>query len=140
MALNHTAPVASVRQTTRTSRARLTRFTSTQAGGLKRHTFKVGGGSYLSSHDSRMVLSIGSQTQIDWIEVKWPKPSSLVECFVSLPLNQYVTIEEGKGRKITSASARGLFDTALRGITHEMGHFATRDGRSAESAWRTTVG
>jgi enediyne biosynthesis protein E4 len=73
-----------------------------QAGGVKRHTFKVGGGSYLSSHDSRMVLGIGSQTQIDWIEVKWPKPSSLVERFVSLPLNQYVTIEEGKGRKITS--------------------------------------
>jgi hypothetical protein len=30
------------------------------------------GGSYLSSHDPRMVLGIGKRTKIDWLEVEWP--------------------------------------------------------------------
>jgi hypothetical protein len=30
-----------------------------QSGDLKRHQFKVGGGSYLSSHDPRRVLGLG---------------------------------------------------------------------------------
>ncbi|PYV38656.1 MAG: CRTAC1 family protein, partial [Acidobacteria bacterium] len=46
-----------------------------QAGDLKRGRFKVGGGSYLSSHDPRVVLGIGQRTKIDWLEVKWPQPS-----------------------------------------------------------------
>jgi hypothetical protein len=34
-----------------------------QAGGLKRSRTKVGGGSYLSSHDPRMMLGLGSRTK-----------------------------------------------------------------------------
>ena len=46
-----------------------------QAGDLKRSRMKVGGGSYLSSHDPRMVLGIGKRPKIDWLEIKWPQPS-----------------------------------------------------------------
>ena len=72
-----------------------------QAGDLRRHTFKVGGGSYLSSHDPRLVLGIGSHAKINWLEVKWPAPSRLIERFSDLPIDRYVLIEEGKGTKVT---------------------------------------
>jgi len=70
-----------------------------QAGDLKRGRFKVAGGSYLSSHDPRMVLGIGPRTKIDWLEIKWPQPSGLVERFSDLPIDRYITITEGEGRK-----------------------------------------
>ena len=71
-----------------------------QAADLKRTRCKVAGGSYLSSHDPRMVLGIGSRTQMDWIEVKWPGPSRLVERFTDLPLDRYITVEEGSGKPV----------------------------------------
>ncbi len=70
-----------------------------QAGDLKRTRFKVGGGSYLSSHDPRVVLGIGKRTKIEWLEVKWPQPSGAVERFTELPLDRYIKIVEGEGIK-----------------------------------------
>jgi len=71
---------------------------SYQAGDLKRSRIKVGGGSYLSSHDPRMVLGFGQRPKIDVLEVKWPQPSTLVERFTDLPVNRYITIVEGQGK------------------------------------------
>jgi hypothetical protein len=69
-----------------------------RSGDFERHRFKVGGGSYLSSHDPRMVLGLGQRTKIDWIEVKWPLPSGRVERITDLPIDRYVTIVEGDGK------------------------------------------
>jgi len=69
-----------------------------QAGSLTRSRMKVGGGSFLSSHDPRLVLGLGSQPKIDWVEVKWPQPSGAVERFTELPINRYVTLIEGTGK------------------------------------------
>jgi enediyne biosynthesis protein E4 len=71
---------------------------SYQAGDLKRERMKVGGGSFLSSHDPRMVLGIGQRAKVDWLEVKWPQPSGVVERFTKLPLDRYITIVEGTGK------------------------------------------
>ncbi len=71
-----------------------------QAGNLKRHIFKVGGGSYASSHDPRVVLGLGAHTAVDWVEVKWPQPSGMVERFTGLAIDRYHTISEGHGTKI----------------------------------------
>src|SRR5205823_7371153 len=60
-----------------------------RSGYLERNIFKVGGGSYLSSHDPRMVLGLGQQTKLDWLEVKWPEPSAKVERFANLPIDRY---------------------------------------------------
>jgi hypothetical protein len=68
-----------------------------QAGDLLRHRWKVGGGSYLSSHDPRMVLGLGPHKKIDWLEVKWPNPSGKTERFTELPVDRYITIVEGQG-------------------------------------------
>ncbi len=69
-----------------------------QAGDLKRNRMKVGGGSYLSSHDPRMVLGIGKRTKLNWLEVKWPQPSNELERFTDLPVDRYITIMEGQGK------------------------------------------
>jgi len=71
---------------------------SYQSGDLKRHQFKVGGGSYLSSHDPRMVLGLGKRTRIDWLEIQWPQPSGKTERFTELPIDRYITIVEGQGK------------------------------------------
>ncbi len=71
---------------------------SYQAGDLQRHKFKVAGGSYLSSHDPRIVLGVGKRTKIDWLEVQWPQPSGRTERFTNLPLDRYITIVEGEGK------------------------------------------
>jgi enediyne biosynthesis protein E4 len=70
-----------------------------QAGDLKRSRTKVGGGSYLSSHDPRMVLGLGAHTKVDWLEIKWPEPSGLTEKFTDLPINKYITLSEGDSIK-----------------------------------------
>ncbi len=71
---------------------------SYQSGDLKRSHMKVGGGSYLSAHDPRMVLGLGGRKKIDWLEVKWPLPSGLVERFTDLPIDRYITLVEGQGK------------------------------------------
>jgi len=70
-----------------------------QAGDLKRSRLKTGGGSFLSSHDPREVLGIGSRTKIDKLEIRWPQPSGRVETFTDLPIDRYITIVEGSGIK-----------------------------------------
>lgn len=68
---------------------------SWQAGDLKRSTMKVAGGSYLSSHDPRVVLGLGARAKIDWLEIKWPQPSGALERFTDLPVDRYITLTEG---------------------------------------------
>ena len=70
-----------------------------QAGDLKRSRLKVGGGSYLSSHDPREVLGLGKQKKIDKLEIRWPQPSGRTETFTDLPVDRYITIVEGAGIK-----------------------------------------
>jgi enediyne biosynthesis protein E4 len=69
-----------------------------QASDLKRSRMKTGGGSFLSSHDPRLVLGIGPRTKIDLLEVTWPKPSGAVERFMDVPIDRYITIVEGQGK------------------------------------------
>jgi hypothetical protein len=69
-----------------------------QAGDLKRSYQKVGGGSFLSAHDPRMVLGLGDKTKVDSLEIKWPQPSGAVERFTNLPMDRYIKIREGSGK------------------------------------------
>ena len=66
-----------------------------QAGTLKRSRLKTGGGSYLSSHDPREILGIGSATKIDSVEIRWP--SGKVDRLTNLPLKTYIRVVEGAG-------------------------------------------
>jgi hypothetical protein len=71
---------------------------SYQSGEMKRSRMKVGGGSYLSSHDPRMVLGVGKLKKIDWLEISWPQPSGLKQRFSDLPIDRYITIREGQAK------------------------------------------
>ncbi|MGA8782025.1 MAG: ASPIC/UnbV domain-containing protein, partial [Terracidiphilus sp.] len=68
-----------------------------RSGDFERSVLKNGGGSYLASHDSRLVLGIGAREKIDRLEITWPLPSGRVEVFTDLPIDKYITIVEGKG-------------------------------------------
>jgi hypothetical protein len=69
------------------------------SGDWKRSRMKVGGASYLSSHDPGIVLGFGSRTKVDWLEVRWPQPGGKTERFTNLPIDRYITIVEGEGWK-----------------------------------------
>jgi enediyne biosynthesis protein E4 len=71
---------------------------SYQAGDLVRSRMKVGGGSFLSSHDPRIVLGVGQRTKIDWLEIAWPQPSGLKQRFTDVPIDRYITIHEGQAK------------------------------------------
>jgi enediyne biosynthesis protein E4 len=34
---------------------------------------------------------------VDWVEIRWPKPSTRADRLTDLPINKYLTIVEGKG-------------------------------------------
>jgi hypothetical protein len=76
------------------------------AGGVARRRLKTGGGSYLSSHDPRLVLGLGNATRVDWVEVRWPAPSGRVERFSGLPVDAYVTLVEGAAEGAPVSKAR----------------------------------
>ena len=65
------------------------------AGGKTLSVQKTAGGSFLSSHDPRIILGSGKD-QIDWIEVRWPRPSQRVDRIEHPRMNQYTTIAEGQ--------------------------------------------
>ena len=75
-----------------------------QAGDLTRSLFKTGGGSYMASHDPRVVMGIGKRTQMNWVEVKWPQPSGRVERFRNLPIDRYLQFVEGQGEAQKSST------------------------------------
>ncbi|MBC8167091.1 MAG: CRTAC1 family protein [Bryobacteraceae bacterium] len=68
-----------------------------QVGTRKRSRLKTGGGSYLSSHDPREILGLGSSATVDSLEIKWAPPSTRVDRFSAIPADRYIRIEEGRG-------------------------------------------
>lgn len=53
------------------------------------------GGSYLSQSDLRLHFGLGSATQADLIEIRWP--SGQVDRLFKVPANQLILVREGKG-------------------------------------------
>ena len=67
------------------------------AGGKSRSRLKTSGGSYLSSHDPREVLGLGSAGHADRIEIRWPRPSRAVDVLENVAPGKYLRVVEGKG-------------------------------------------
>jgi hypothetical protein len=66
-----------------------------QTGAVKRSRLKIGGGSYLASHDPREILGVGTAAKIDSIEIRWP--SGKIDKLTNPPMNRYVKVVEGEG-------------------------------------------
>ncbi len=65
---------------------------------LKQTRFKVGGGSYLSSHAPRVVLGLGKHERLDTLESNGPSPAGSSKRITDLPINRYITIVEGEDK------------------------------------------
>jgi enediyne biosynthesis protein E4 len=70
-------------------------------GGKIFSRLKTAGGSYLSSQDGRQILGAG-KGQIDWVEVRWPKPSQQVDRIIKPAMNRYMAIAEGQSPATTN--------------------------------------
>jgi hypothetical protein len=66
-------------------------------GGVVRSRLKTAGGSYLSSHDPREVLGLGTAASLDFLEIQWPAPSTRRERIEKVPIDRYLRVVEGKG-------------------------------------------
>ena len=77
---------------------------SWQVGAEVRTRVLNSGGSYLASHDRRILLGLGSSTDLDWIEVAWPAPSTRVERFGVPGIDRYVRLVEGEGKLLVPGS------------------------------------
>jgi hypothetical protein len=64
------------------------------AGGVRRARLKNAGGSYLSSHDPREILGLGSANKVDWLEIRWPAPSKQIDRYTDLPVDRYMELKE----------------------------------------------
>jgi enediyne biosynthesis protein E4 len=53
------------------------------------------GGSYLSQHDLRVHFGLGSATQIDSVEIRWP--SGTTDVIKNLKVDKFYGVQEGKG-------------------------------------------
>jgi enediyne biosynthesis protein E4 len=60
------------------------------------------GSSYISNSDMRVHFGLGSTNQIQYIEVHWP--SGLVERFRNVPVDRIVTVKEGSGEELRTAT------------------------------------
>ena len=65
------------------------------AGDLTLHEAVARGTSYLSPSDPRLHFGLGSRTQADRIEIRWP--SGVVDVVANVAARQLVVIEEGAG-------------------------------------------
>ena len=66
-------------------------------GGVKRTRLKTSGGSCLSSHDPREVIGLGTASSLEWLEIKWPAPSTRVDRIEKAPIDRYLRVVEGEG-------------------------------------------
>ncbi len=69
-----------------------------------------GGLSYCSAQDPRILFGLGPQTKVDALEVLWPSGEQQV--FRDLPVDQYITVEEGKGITTGRSSTAGRHGAA----------------------------
>ncbi len=64
-----------------------------EAGGSRRVTQRLGGGSFQSAADPRLHFGLGSATRIDRLEVRWP--SGRVDAFQNLDADKRYRVREG---------------------------------------------
>jgi enediyne biosynthesis protein E4 len=67
-----------------------------EAGGSRRVSQRLGGGSFLSASDPRLHFGLGPATTIDRIEVRWP--SGRVDSFQNLDADKQYRLREGASR------------------------------------------
>ena len=65
------------------------------SGSLVSYSQAMGGLSYCSAQDQRILFGLGSSEKVDSLEILWP--SGQRQVLTDIPIDRYVTVEEGKG-------------------------------------------
>jgi hypothetical protein len=68
------------------------------AGDLTSYDQSKGGMSYCSAQDPRIFFGLGSHARVDSLEIWWP--SGLRETVTNLPVDVFLTVEEGSGKAL----------------------------------------
>jgi hypothetical protein len=77
---------------TRSNRDAVGAKVTLMANGRRRNKQKLGGGSYCSSSDPRLLFGLGASARADEIKVTWP--SGQISTLKNVRANQYLTIKE----------------------------------------------
>jgi hypothetical protein len=79
----------------RSNRSAIGARVAVTAGGRRQIREVLSGSSYISQSDLRQHFGLGEATRIDHVEVQWP--SGVVDKIASIEVDQFVTIQEGRG-------------------------------------------
>ena len=88
---------------TRSGRDAIGARVAVTAGGQTQVRARVGGASYLTASDPRLLFGLGRAARVDAIEVRWP--SGQVERFPGTAASRYVTLTEGTAPAAAPAKA-----------------------------------
>ena len=80
---------------TKSSRDAVGAKVTVMAGGRRRSKQRLGGTSYCSASDPRLLFGLGASAKIDEVEVRWP--SGQISSLKNVRTNQYLTIKESAG-------------------------------------------
>jgi enediyne biosynthesis protein E4 len=75
-------------------------FVTLEAGGARQVRYARTAMSYLSQGDRRLHFGLGTAASIDKVAVRWPGRSGFREEFTMVPVDRFVTIEQGKGTRV----------------------------------------
>ena len=65
------------------------------SGSLVSYSQAMGGLSYCSAQDQRILFGLGDRSRVDELEILWT--SGQRQVLTDIPIDRYVTVEEGKG-------------------------------------------
>jgi len=65
-----------------------------EVGDRKLSRFTIGGGSYLSAHDTRKLFGLGAATKVGKLRIEWPTGEPKVQEFDNLEIDKYHVIEQ----------------------------------------------
>ena len=71
-----------------------------EAGGARQVRYARTGFSYLSQGDRRLHFGLGAAAAIEAIVVRWPGRRGFGESFAPVPIDRFVTLEQGKGKRV----------------------------------------
>jgi hypothetical protein len=78
-----------------------------EAGGQKQTRFIKGGGSYLTSSDSRQRFGLGEHDRVDRVTVHWPSGEPAVQQFTGLAVDRYWRLVQGEKTPLRSPKPAG---------------------------------
>jgi enediyne biosynthesis protein E4 len=75
-------------------------FVTLEAGGARQVRYARTEMSYLSQGDRRLHFGLGTAAAIDRVSVRWPGRDGFKEEFSAVPIDRFVTLERGKGKRV----------------------------------------